>query len=54
MEPQAIEKHEMEEKEALFKINILQMRLEKHNEDAFGKLNDLYGKLKLDKRLELL
>lgn len=54
LEPQAIEKHEMEEKEALFKINILQMRLEKHNEDAFGKLNDLYGKLKLDKRLELL
>jgi len=54
LDPAAIENHETAEKDMLFKINILQMRLEKHNEDAFGKLNDLYGRLKTDERLALL
>eukprot|EP00658_Telonema_sp_P-2_P038345 TRINITY_DN27539_c0_g1_i3.p1 TRINITY_DN27539_c0_g1~~TRINITY_DN27539_c0_g1_i3.p1 ORF type:complete len:214 (-),score=91.83 TRINITY_DN27539_c0_g1_i3:96-737(-) len=54
LDPSEIERFELTEKEALFRINILQMRLEKHNEDAFGKLNDLYGSLKKDSRLRLL
>jgi len=54
MDPADIEKYEAEDKEARFKINILQMRLEKHNEDAFGKLNDLYASLKEDQRLSAL
>jgi len=54
MDPADIEKYEAEDKEARFKINILQMRLEKHNEDAFGKLNDLYATLKEDARLSVL
>ena len=54
MEPAEIEKYEAEDKDARFKINILQMRLEKHNEDAFGKLNDLYAKLKTDARVSVL
>eukprot|EP00656_Telonema_subtile_P046502 TRINITY_DN5297_c0_g4_i5.p1 TRINITY_DN5297_c0_g4~~TRINITY_DN5297_c0_g4_i5.p1 ORF type:complete len:316 (-),score=115.84 TRINITY_DN5297_c0_g4_i5:159-1106(-) len=54
LDPSEIERFEQTEKEALFRINILQMRLERHNEDAFGKLNDLYGHLKKDARLRLL
>jgi len=54
MDPADIEAYEASDKEARFKINILQMRLEKHNEDAFGKLNDLYAKLKTDPRLSVL
>jgi len=54
LDPSEIDKFEQIEKEALFRINILQMRLEKHNEDAFGKLNDLYTQLKKDERLRKL
>jgi len=54
MEAAAVEQYEADEKDILFKINILQMRLEKHNEDAFGKLNVLYTDLKSDKRLSNL
>jgi len=54
LDPSEIDKFEQREKEALFRINILQMRLEKHNEDAFGKLNDLYTQLKKDERLRKL
>merc|ERR1712086_1222938 len=36
MDPADIEKYEAKDKESRFRINILQMRLEKHNEDAFG------------------
>jgi len=54
LDPADIEQYEANDKESRFKINILQMRLEKHNEDAFGKLNDLYAKLKTDPRLSVL
>merc|ERR1712146_749284 len=54
LDPSEIDKFEQTEKDSLFRINILQMRLEKHNEDSFGKLNDLYGQLKKDPRLQKL
>ena len=58
LDPADIEQYEANDKELRFRINMCkinkQLRLDKHNECAFGKLNDLYRKFKTDPRLSVL